>query len=419
MKQIGALRQSAVPYLALVVAAVVLGKYVGYLRENVWPAIPLVKSHAPAIYVTAAGLAIAGVVWLFYQGHRTRSVALQWFLGLLIATWVLHFTLALSHGDSFVLSAFFFVPVLVGIWIKTPSESDLLTTLKFMGWLVAGILVVTRLLEMLGWIPMIDVGAWLVQFEKEQYWLPLSGWLGPEGRWPGPGGHNAMTGNSGAMLLVLAVALRGRTRYVLGLIGLLTLLLTSSRNSFIGAFVGVALVIAFGDNWLTRRIGRKLVAAALAAFFAVVAAYVLVLNPNLTGRDTYWRLFVDLWQQSPLVGVGSTGISAGDPAISGTNGHNLVIDSLTRYGVLGAASVVAVLVIALVITIGAARFAYVLPIGIVGTFCTIGLVESDINWLGFSELLLWLILAVTLAAQADPRESRKTQPLESRSRELI
>ncbi len=409
MKLREALRQSAIPYLVLVVAAVVLGKYVGYLRENVWPEIPLIKSHAPSIYVTAAGLAIAGVVWLFYQGHRTKSVALQWFLGLLIATWVLHFTLALSHGDSFVLSAFFFVPVLVGIWIKTPSESDLLTTLTFMGWLVAGILVATRLLEMLGWIPMLDVGAGLVQFEKEQYWLPLSGWLGPEGRWPGPGGHNAMTGNSGAMLLVLAVAIRGRTKYVLGLIGLLTLLLTSSRNSFIGAFVGVVLVVAFGDNWLTRRIGRKSAAAALAAFFALVAAYVIVLNPGLTGRNVYWRLFVGLWQESPWVGVGSTGVSAGDPAISGTNAHNLMIDSLTRYGVFGAGLVAAVLVIALVITIGAARFAYVLPLGIVSTFCTIGLVESDINWLGLSELILWLILAVSLAAQADPQEPQVDQ----------
>jgi hypothetical protein len=414
MKALGVLRQSAAPYLFLVVAAVVLGKYVSYLREYVWPAIPLIKSHAPIIYVSAAGIGIAAVLWLFYRGHRTHSRTLQWLLGLLIATWAVHLAIAISHDDLFPISAFLYVPVLVGLWMKTPSEGELLAALKFMAWLVAGILVVTRLLELLGWIPMVDVGASLVQFEQEHYWLPMSGWLGPEGRWPGPGGHNAMTGNSGAMLLVLAVALRGRAKYVLGFIGVLTLLLTSSRNSFIAAFVGVALVVAFGDNWVTQRLGRKQVASILAALLLLAASYVLLLNRNLTGRTTYWNLFIDLWQQSPWVGVGSTGVAAGDPTISGTNGHNLIIDSLVRYGVVGAVAVAAILVLAVVIVIGAARYRFVLPLGVVGAFCTIGLVESDINWLGFSELILWFVLAVALAAQASPRLESLAQTAKAR-----
>lgn len=394
------LRSSARPYLFTLAATIVIAKYVSYLREHVWPEIPLIKSHAPIIYVAALGVCVAGILWLLYRGRRTRSNQLQWLLGLLVVTWFVHIIIAISHGDLFPISAFLYVPVVLALWLKTPTALDFTAALRFLGVLVASLLVITRALEMLGLIPMLDVGQGLVDFEVAHYWLPLSGTIGPEGRWPGPGGHNAMTGNSGAMLVVLAAGLQRYWRWGLGLVGVLTLLLTSSRNSYLAVIVGVALIVVTGDNWLTRRVSRKALIGSLAAGVAVVTAYVLILNPNLTGRTTYWTLFFDLWMQNPLTGVGGTGISQGDPTISGTNGHNLVVDSLVRYGLIGAFLVVAIIVIALIIVLRAGRVRIALPLGIVGAFMTIGLVESDINWLGFSELWLWLILAVGLAAQS-------------------
>jgi hypothetical protein len=407
------MRTSARPYLFMVVATVVLAKYAAYLRQYVWPQIPLIKSHSPGIYVAAFGVLLAGILWLIYGGKRTASTRLQWFFALLIVAWCVQLGLAILHEDMFAISVFLYVPVVFGLWMKTPNALDFESGLRFLGWLVVAILVVTRTLEMLGWIPMVDVGKDLVAFEQANYWLPLSGSLGPPGRWPGPGGHNAMTGNSGAMLVILAAGLKGRSRYVFGLVGVLTLLLTSSRNSIMAVLVGVALIIMTGDNLLTRRFGRKVVIGAFLGLVALAVGYVLLLNRSLTGRTTYWDLFIDLWKQSPLVGVGQTGISAADATIAGTNGHNLIIDSLVRYGILGVVAVVAFLVLAVVITVGASRRRLCLPLGIVGAFLTIGLVESDMSWIGLSELWLWLVLAVGLAAQSQMNQGFQ---MESRQR---
>ena len=166
-----------------------------------------------------------------------------------------------------------------------------------------------------------------------------------------------------------------------------------------GAVVGVAVILLLGDNPLTRRVGRKALIVAVAIAGLIGVAYVLVKNPNLTGRTTYWQLALDLWRQHPVIGAGSSGIADSPLYIAGKNAHNLVIDGAVKYGILGAALVVLILGLAGVITVKSGIRGLPLSTGIFAAYLTIGLVEADQGWVGLSLPWLWLVLAVVLAGR--------------------
>lgn len=395
------LRESSRPYLFTIIVAIVFSKFLQYLWQYVWPEIPLIYGQAPGIYVKAGLIVLAALLWLLYKGHRTRDPWLTAFLLVLAGGWLALMPIAVAHNDGITYDMFLYAPAVLALLVKTPTRADLVAAFRFLGWLVAGILVGTRAAELIGAIPMVDVGPWLLRFETRNYWLPLAGTLGPEGRWPGPMGHNAMTGNAAAMLVILAVALKGKSRLVFGIVGILTLLITASRGSQLGALVGVAAIIVLGDNPLTRRVSRRVLLWVIAGATALAFAFVLIRNPSLTGRTTYWSIALDAWQASPLFGVGVSGFGGdSELSVAGTNAHNLIFDAIVKYGLVGAVFIVAVLGIATWMTLRATRAKQVLPIGIFATYLTIGLAESDQGWLSVSLPWLWLVLAVLLAGRA-------------------
>lgn len=395
------IHDSAKPYLFVLIAGVVFSKFGQYLWQYVWPEIPLIYGQAPGIYVKGALTAAAAVLWLLYRGHRTHDRWLTAFLWILALGWIALIPIATIHNDGLTYDMALYVPAVLALWLKTPPKQDLLSALTFLGWLITGILVGTRAAEMIGLVPMVDVGRDLLAFETSNYWLPLAGILGPEGRWPGPMGHNAMTGNAAAMLVILAVGMKGKSRWVFGAVGILTLLITASRGSQLGAIAGATAIIVLGDNPLTRKVGRKVLLWGIGVAALAVVAFTLIRNPNLTGRTTYWSIALDAWQTSPLLGVGVSGFGGdSELSIAGNNAHNLIFDAIVKYGLVGAVFIIAVLGAAGATAIRAATIRAVLPIGIFATYLTIGLAESDQGWLTFSLPWLWLVLAVLLAGQS-------------------
>lgn len=396
---------SARPYLFVLVAAVVTAKVGQYLWQYVWPDLPAIKGQSPGIWIAFVGTGIAAVLWLLYRGQRTTNRWALTFLAMLALTWVVQGVLTRIHADSVPYTVLLLPPILLALWLRTPPATDLRASVVFLGWLLGGVLVVTRALEMLGIIPMVDVGDWLIGYETENYWLPLAGWLGPEGRWPGPMGHNAQTGNVGALILVLAIGLRGKARWLLAASGVLTLLLTSSRTSYLAAVAGVVVLLVLDDNALTRRVRRSYLVIGLGALGVLAAAIVITQNPNLTGRTTYWTLALDAWRESPLIGVGANELATSELETLGSNAHNIVIDALMKYGILGVIPVIAVIVVTLTITIGASRRYLVLPLALVVTYLVIGLAEADQGFLSPSIMWLWLILPTLWAAQTGSSNS--------------
>ena len=86
------------------------------------------------------------------------------------------------------------------------------------------------------------------------------------------------------------------------------------------------------------------------AFTAIAAASFLVvlrLDPSLNGRIEIWNQFLGLWQENWLFGAGQTGIqeavNSGDLPSWANHGHNLVIDVLGRFGLMGAIALLSAL----------------------------------------------------------------------------
>ncbi len=410
------LRNSARPYLFTAITAIVFSKFLQYLWQYVWPEIPLIYGQAPGIYVKSILIVLAASFWLIYRGKRIQDPWLTAFLATLAVGWGVLMPIALVHNDGTTYDMLLYVPAVFALWLKPPTAEDLTAGFAVLGWLVVGVLVSTRAAEMLGLIPMVDVGPILLKFETENYWLPLAGVVGPEGRWPGPMGHNAMTGNAAAMLVILAATMRNKSRWVFGTIGVLTLLITASRGSQLGALVGVATIVVLGNTPLARRLNRKLLIGLVAAGTILAFAIVLIRNPNLTGRTTYWSIAFDAWQSSPVIGVGVSGFGDNSElSIAGTNAHNLIFDAVVKYGLAGAIFIMAVLGTAAWITYRSTRIQVLLPIGIFATYLTIGLAGADQGWLGVSLPWLWLVLTVMLAGRSWEKSSsstnRRTKPL--------
>jgi O-antigen ligase len=360
---------------------------------------PVIKAQTPGIYLEFLGAVISLLLWLFAPARRATGVLLNVFFTALALLWLVVMVLSMVHGDAYTHGVWTY-PVIVGmLWLKLPTRDEALDGLVLSGWILASILFFTRVLELLGLIPMATVSADMTAFERENYWLPLSGWLGPEGRWPGPMGHNANTGNAAAYLIVLGVALKRRYATVFVLVGVFALLLAMSRGSMLAVAVGVAIVLLLGDYPWTRRFSRRSLITAVLLTCLTVFALAFVVSPNLTGRTTgYWPMFLDLWRSSPWTGVGISGVAAGPEFIRDSNGHNLIIDVLAKYGLISILPLAAVLITPVILSIRAAARMDVVPMGLVATFMVIGVTEADFPWTGPSLPWLLLVLASVMAA---------------------
>lgn len=403
------LRSSRVPFLVTLILAVVVSGILQYLWQYALPWIPVIKGQPPGVW---SGLLLAGIAFVLWLVAPSRRVSEPWltrFLAVLLVLWASELVISRIHGDAFNYAVWAY-PVIVGMLaLKLPTKAEMVTGIVFFAWLATGILVVTRALEMLSVIPVAPVGDNLLGYEEENYWLPLSGWLGPEGRWPGPFFHNSQTGNMGAYLLVAGVALRRRSSIAFIGIGALTLLLTSSRGSMVASAIGVAIALFLGDYSWNRRFRRGVLVTGTLVVGTVAVALAVIASPNLTGRDQYWMAFVELWRTSPWIGVGISGRMANAPDfINGTNGHNLFVDALAHYGVLPAAGVVAALVIATTLAVRASLRAVVLPLALTATYVFIGLAQSDYNWMVTSNPWLVLLLATILASNVVAPPARPT-----------
>ncbi len=394
---------SAKWYLSAISLAIVLAGYVQYLWQYNFQNLLLLKSQPPGVSVLLIGFATAFVFWLFVPWKVNADKWLKLAIGLLVLTWAIVLITSLVHEDLFTHGVWTYTPILLMLTLKSPTLEETHFAIAFTGWLLVGVLVLTRMLEIIGVLDIAFIGQGMIAYEPQHYWLPFSGWLGPEYRWPGPMGHNAMTGVIGAYLIVIGVASRAKTGVLFAIVGVITMLLTSSRVSFVAAAIGVAIVLLLGNNRLARKVSWRARGTLVLMVATISAGAALIVSPNLTGRTSYWPAFVDLWLSSPWIGVGETGKALGDSSISGTNAHNIFLDTLALYGVLPLLSMMAALATMVFICTRAAMAGQVLPLAIVTVFLVIGLTQADHGWIGPSEPWWLLVLAAFMASAANDR----------------
>jgi len=302
------------------------------------------------------------------------------------------------------------------IVLKPPSRAQVRAAVLVFAGTTAVVLMATRLLESFGILAIKTQSQGVINFDEERYFLPLNGLLGIDGRWPGPFGHNGDTAMMAAFLIVIAVGFWSRSSWFLLVIGLLVLTLTDGRASIGAAACGLLIIWMFAaaqyPSWLPR--WARIVSG---VGLLLGGALLMYLRPSgLTGRERIWPAFLEIWLESPLVGVGGSGFATGNEITQQFgHAHSLYIEELARSGVIGFVAQFVALGIGVFIAARAAGIGYPGPLAVMATYFVTGITEPRNNWIEPS--VPWFLLVLMVVTASAYSESDKQKQLTERSDE--
>ncbi len=319
-------------------------------------------------------------------------------------TWLFTVEDARDHGDVFTSLVTLLPVALFLVAVKRPDRASLDFAADAFAWSALALTLGTLVLQLND--ASLGVVTELSSMERGMYWLPLADVLGFAGRWAGPFGHPNIASPVGVFLIVYGLVRPGLRRISFVATAVLILALTGTRSSMIAAVAGVVVVIALDRRLARGRVPGRYLAAAGVLGFAALTAVLVGRNTGLTGRTSIWPEYVALWRDSPFTGIGDPGIGVaieqGQLPAWAVHGHNVVLDAMTRYGVIAAALVIAVLVLAGWITARAAARGNGVGLALLTTLVVGGLTETLFDWRYLTFTVVILLLSVLLSADEVP-----------------
>ena len=394
--------QSGAGYLSLLALGVVLMQY----SSNLWRGEAVFKGQSGALVLFFVLFGVAFLSWLGIPRRGRADGLLSVFLVLMAVAWFTHWFLMRLHGDGTDYTAMLYVPILLMIWLKPPTLREAKIAILVFAWTVAVVFVMTRVLEMLGILTLPSQLQSVIDFDEAQYFLPLNELLGIDGRWTGPFGHNGDTAMMGALLIVIAFAFWTRSSWVFIAVGGFALLITNGRASIGAATAGLIVLVVFARDGRIARIPQVLRIWGGIAALVVGAAFMYSRAAGSTGRSSFWPAFLELWQSSPFVGIGTSGISvSGGITEQYGHAHNMYIDELARNGLLGFITQYGAIAVGLVIVFLAAKRGLAGPLAIMTAYLVTGVTEPRNGWISPSVTGMLVILVVVTAGVALSRES--------------
>lgn len=404
-----AARVGAAGYLVAILGTEILTMVVGAVLWQPGRSIGLAQ-----LIVYVIGVALGLVLWRQCPARTPARGLLRAFLILALAMWVLEAGRQWAAG-TWVNPVWLTVPLLlVLVWRKPPSPVEAASVLTGMAIVVLGAVAVSLVLEVTGvaqsWYAVTESEV-LREGDRATYWLPLAEPLGLEGRWAGPFPHPNMAGPVGGLLIVVGLCRRGWLQAALLAGGLSVLLLTSSRTSLVGALAAVIVVGLAALVWDRRRswVQWSVLAGTPVALLLMLAQSLTYTGTtttlgvsgqlsSATGRSTIWPVYADLWMESPWTGVPDAvigkAIADGRLPAWAEHAHNLGLDSLVKFGVLGAVLVVGTLLVAGLMAVRAAAQGARVGIGLIFVILGCALTESLVFWRLWAVSTMILFLAV-------------------------
>lgn len=375
------LRRSSVPYLSVVAAATVISPYMTYLvRDDV-------RIKGQPLYIVSELLAvpIALVLWWLYRGSATRVTALKVLLGAALAAWTVRMALVIVHGDQFSHLVWVTPLFLALLWFKTPTWREARTAVVVLAYALATMLLTAYLLEVMGLYEPLYVPVSITEFQQQQYWLPLDGFPGIEGRWTGPLGHNTRAGLAAAFVVVVGVARWSRSSIYLVPVGSFFLLAASVRASYLATFAGIVIVLLFSQWRGFGRIPTRARWLGLAAMVVIAGVGMLVTGAGLTGRQRIWPEFARLIPESAVIGIGYSGIrdEGGLVALSG-DAHNILLDEVVRFGMVGFLAMATFLAWVAWLSFRAANRGFTLGAAVFATYIVASMTDVQNSWMELS-----------------------------------
>lgn len=175
----------------------------------------------------------------------------------------------------------------------------------------------------------------------------------------GPFGHANVLGMYCALALALTPLITDRRwRLLAGSILVATIVAAASRTALIAALL---VTLWWLLCWFRSKISIRLVGTVLVSICAITMFVLPFVNwdpDSFTGRAYVWAESLKVWQQSPVVGMGVNWFLDDAQAVGNIakwayvgTGHNMVVDSLVKSGLIG----LAVLVPLLLMATGSAR----------------------------------------------------------------
>ena len=394
-------RNTGAPYLSALLLTVVVSQFAQYL----WPTTAIFKSHNPGVVIDFVGFGIAVLLWWCYRPNDSWPPEFAWLIGAWAALWAVTIGLSVFHGDLFNVTAILVLPSLAMIWLKKPSLPAIFAAGDLFAVCLIAIAVASQLLDL------VDIKA--LHYEGWNRWPLLTEITGPIGRWEGPFGNVNYAGPIGVFLVVFGLLRRSWRRALFVVAGAVIILISDSRSAVFACAVGIAVLIA-----VAPRLGHLLTPtwlriAAPTAVAVAFTGYIVAIDPTLNLRTPVWETFLSQWMASPITGVGATGIQAaindGSLQSWANHGHSLVIDPLTRYGIIGLLAVAAVVVVTGIISSKAARTGFAAPVVLSATFVAGGISEDLVDWRYLGVQAVPFLLAGLIGAAWLAEECRESQ----------
>ena len=393
---------SASIYLSLALIGSLAGLWCGYF----WPEAPLIKGQALSVVIPLLFFPATAFAWVCLRGRNTIDGLTRLFLIFMMISWLLNIALTIYHHDLFSHLAWIVPVFLVMIYVKPPTASEGFTSLRWFASAIAAMLTITLLLEVVGIIQEKWQSPSLNSFNESHYFVPINRFLGIDGRWPGPFGDYNTTALFGSLLIVLALVTWRRGSWIFVVIGAITLLITDGRSALGAGIVGIAVFAVFSPAGRLGTIPRNVRAWACGVALALSAAYIFFRNTGLTGRQDFWPAFLNLWHQSPFIGVGTSGIAtSGGITQEWGHAHNQYIDVLTRYGIIGLLPTIATLMVAIALSLAAAQRGVPGPLAIICTYVIAGVGDTRNDWVHPSPLVLLIVVTGVTAGIVSKDES--------------
>ena len=373
--------------------------------QYMWPAKQIFLSQDLSLIVLFFGMALCTVLWFLYVPSERWSSDFWWISSAWASLWGISIILSIVHGDLFSLTAILTPLPLLLLALKRPS---LRSSLRAGDIFVSSLIVVAMLSQLF-----VAVGLKAPEFEGWNRWPVVFDIVGPLGRWKGPFGNVNYAGPVGAYIFAFGVIRSGWRRTLFTVAGAVLVFLSDSRNAMFMLLIGLSVFIAVSRGNGNHLWTKWLRVVPLAVVVATGFLYVLSADPTLNGRTPVWRVFVELWQTSPVIGVGGMGISrvieGGILESWANHGHNMLLDPATRYGVLGVLAVSALICVIAVVVVRSFLRGFRYPTILFAVFIAGGVSDNLVDWRYFGIHAVPLILAALLASVGISEQGQKAK----------
>lgn len=401
MQHIRGLVQHRAVYLWVIFVIPALATFGHYMAPNQ----PVFKGHDYGILIAFALTLLAAVLWIPYRSPGSWPRIVFVFLALIAFTWTYQVVRIQLDDSLFNLTAFLVPLTLILLGMKRVTSTDVWLGITFMGYSLLAVAIASFVFGGLGVLPngfdVSDGGGGRLQFLVD---IGLT-------RWGGPFGSVNYAAPVGGLLIVLGIALVRSRGLPLLVGGIAILFMSQGLTALFATIAAVAVQILWSARLASLNHLFAVRLAALASLAVVAVAYVAVFNPTLSYRTELWADFSVLVDDSPLVGIGDSGVRSHVAQQAETQGgflhdhaHSVLFDSYIRFGMIILLLGILVYAIALVVALRASRSVGSGPLALVVFVIAAGLTETTYSWSYWTIYMAALVWAVLLSSNAEPDE---------------